>query len=138
MMQTIHPTGGAMRFAMLMIPNQSFEYWTPSPDAVKAMGQFNQQLTEAGVLLSLDGLHPTSRGARVSFADGSEPTITDGPFDARQQTIGGYWLIDVHSKDEAVAWASRCPAGDGDVIEIRQVYEMSDFPPEVQAAAATH
>lgn len=124
-----------MRFAMLMVPNQTSETWTPSPEAVKAMGKYNKQLTEAGVLLSLDGFHPTSKGARVSFAADSEPTTINGPFDTPQQTIGGYWLIDVRSKDEAVEWARRCPAGDGDVIEIRQVFEISDFPPEVQAAA---
>lgn len=125
-----------MRFAMLMIPNVTSENWTPSPEAVAEMTKYNQQLTDAGVLLSLDGFHPTSTGARVSFADGGEPTIVDGPFDTPRQTVGGYWLIDVPSKDEAVRWASRCPAANGDVIEIRQVFEMSDFPPEVQAAAA--
>jgi len=125
-----------MRFAMLMIPNHTSDDWTPSPEAVREMGKYNQRLTEAGVLLSLDGFHPTSKGARVSFAGGAEPTIADGPFDTPRQTVGGYWLIDVRSKDEAVEWASRCPAGDGDVIEIRQIFEMSDFPPEVQAAAA--
>lgn len=125
-----------MRFAMLMIPNVTSENWTPSPKAVAAMTKYNQELTDAGVLLSLDGFHPTSKGARVSFADGSEPAITEGPFDTPEQTVGGYWLIDVASKDDAVRWATRCPAADGDVIEIRQVFEMSDFPPEVQAAAA--
>ena len=125
-----------MRFAMLMIPNHTSDDWTPSPEAVREMGKYNQQLTEAGVLLSLDGFHPTSKGARVAFASGGEPTIADGPFDTPRQTVGGYWLIDVRSKDEAVEWASRCPAGDGDVIEVRQIFEMSDFPPEVQAAAA--
>lgn len=125
-----------MRFAMLMIPNVTSEDWTPSPEAVAAMTKYNQELADAGVLLSLDGFHPTSKGARVSFAEGSEPAITEGPFDTRKQTVGGYWLIDVASKDDAVRWATRCPAADGDVIEIRQVFEMSDFPPEVQAAAA--
>ena len=125
-----------MRFAMLMIPNHTSDDSTPSPEAVREMGKYNQQLTEAGVLLSLDGFHPTSKGARVSFAGGAEPAIADGPFDTPRQTVGGYWLIDVRSKDEAVQWASRCPAGDGDVIEVRQIFEMSDFPPEVQAAAA--
>lgn len=124
-----------MRFAMLMIPNVTSEDWTPSPEAVAAMSKYNQQLTESGVLLSLDGLHPTSKGARVSFASGSEPTVTNGPFDTPKQTVGGYWLIDVPSRDDAIAWASRCPAADGDVIEIRQVFEMSEFPPDVQAAA---
>lgn len=124
-----------MRFAMLMIPNVTSENWTPSPEAVEAMGAYNQQLRQSGVLLSLDGLHPTSKGARVFFATGGEPTITEGPFDVPQQTVGGYWLVDVESKEEAVKWASRCPAAAGDVIEVRQVFERSDFPPEVQAAA---
>lgn len=124
-----------MRFAMLMIPNVTSEDWMPSPEQVAAMTKYNQELTDAGVLLSLDGFHPTSVGARVSFAEGSEPAIAEGPFDTPQQTVGGYWLIDVASKDEAVRWASRCPASDGDVIEVRQIFEMADFPPEVQAAA---
>jgi hypothetical protein len=125
-----------MRFVMLMIPNVTSENWTPSSEAVEAMGAYNEQLRQAGVLLSLDGLHPTSRGARVFFASGGGPTIAEGPFDTPQQTVGGYWLIDVGSKEEAVKWASRCPAADGDVIEVRRVFEMSDFPPEVQAAAS--
>jgi hypothetical protein len=124
-----------MRFAMLMIPNVTSENWTPSPEAVKAMSRYNQQLTDAGVLLSLDGFHPTSKGARVSFAAGGDPTVAEGPFDEPRQTVGGYWLIDVPSKEEAVRWARSCPAADGDVIEVRQVFEMSEFPPEVQAAA---
>lgn len=126
-----------MRFAMLMIPNVTSENWEPSPEAVKAMSAYNKQLGDAGVLLSLDGLHPTSKGARVSFRGGGDPAIEDGPFDTPRQTVGGYWLIDVPSKDDAVQWAARCPASDGDVIEVRQVFEMSEFPQEVQAAAAT-
>ena len=98
------------------------------------MTKFNDALTNAGVLLSLDGLQPSSKGARVSFS-GGKPTVTDGPFTEAKEVIGGYWIIQVKSKEEAVEWASRCPAADGDVIEVRQVYEMSDFPPEVQAAA---
>jgi hypothetical protein len=125
-----------MRFMMLMIPNIPDEAdWTPSAEAVAAMTKFNAALTNAGVLLSLDGLQPSSKGARVSFS-GGRATVTDGPFTEAKELIGGYWLIQAKSKEEAVAWASRCPAADGDVIEVRQVYEMSDFPPEVQAAAA--
>jgi len=86
------------------------------------------------VLLALDGLHPPSMGTRVSFSRG-KPRVTDGPFAEAKEVIGGYWLIQVKSKAEAVQWASRCPAGDGDVIEVRQVQEMSDFPPDVQKAA---
>jgi hypothetical protein len=122
-----------MRFAMLMIPNVTSENWDPTPEAVAAMTRYNKELGDAGVLLSLDGLHPTSKGARVSFADGAEPAVTDGPFDTPRQTVGGYWLIDVPSREQAVEWATRCPAADGDVIEVRQVFEMSDFPEEVQA-----
>jgi hypothetical protein len=124
-----------MRFMMIMIPSPKDETdWNPSPEAVAAMSKYNKQLTEAGVLLTLDGLQATSKGARVAFA-GGKPTVTDGPFTEAKEVIGGYWMIQARSKEEAVQWASRCPAADGDVIEVRQVHEMSDFPPEVQAAA---
>jgi hypothetical protein len=123
-----------MRFMMFMIPNVQEEDWTPSAEAVGAMTKYNDSLTKAGVLLALDGLHPSSKGARVSFS-GGKPNVTDGPFTEAKELIGGYWLIDVKSKEEAVAWASRVPADEGNVIEVRQVFEMSDFPPEVQEAA---
>jgi hypothetical protein len=122
-----------MRFMMLMIPNVREEDWTPSAEAVTAMGRYNEQLDKAGVLLALDGLHPGSKGARVAF-DGGTATVTDGPFAESKELVGGYWLIQVKSKEEAVAWATRCPAWDGDVIEVRQVQELADFPPDVQAA----
>ena len=99
------------------------------------MMKYNEALKEAGVLITLDGLHPPSAGARVSFA-GGKPMVTDGPFIEAKEVLGGYWMIDVKSKDEAIAWASRCPASNNEVIEIRQVHEMSDFPPDVQEAAA--
>jgi hypothetical protein len=124
-----------MRFMMIMIPRPMDEAdWSPSPEAVSAMTKYNEELTNAGVLLALDGLHPSSAGARLAFADGA-PTVMDGPFTEAKEIIGGYWVIQAKSKDEAVAWASRCPAADGDVIEVRRVYEMADFPPEVQEAA---
>jgi hypothetical protein len=124
-----------MRFMMIMIPNIADEAdWAPTPEAVSAMSKYNEELTKAGVLLALDGLHPASKGARVGFS-GGRATVTDGPFTEAKEVIGGYWLIQAKSKEEAVEWASRCPAADGDAIEVRQVYEMSDFPPEVQAAA---
>jgi hypothetical protein len=87
------------------------------------------------VLLALDGLHPPSMGARVSFS-GGKPKVTDGPFLEATEVLGGYWMIQVGSKEEAIEWASRCPASDNEVIEIRQVQEFSDFPAEVKAAAA--
>jgi hypothetical protein len=115
-----------MRFMMIMIPNVSEENWAPSPEAIATMGKFNDELDRAGVLLSLDGLQPSSKGARVSFGSG-KPSVTDGPFAEAKELIGGYWLIQARSKEEAVEWATRCPAQDGDVIEVRQVYELSDF-----------
>jgi hypothetical protein len=87
------------------------------------------------VLLALDGLHPPSMGARVSFA-GGKPVVTDGPFAEAKEVLGGYWMIEVGSKEEAIEWAKRCPASANEVIEIRQVQEMDDFPEDVQQAAA--
>ena len=125
-----------MRFMMIMIPSpRAQENWGPKPEDVAAMSKYNNQLKEAGMLLALDGLHETAKGARVAFA-GGKPKVTDGPFPEAKEVIGGYWMIEAPSKEEAVAWASRCPGADGDVIEVRQVYEMTDHPPEVQAAAA--
>jgi hypothetical protein len=124
-----------MRFMMLMIPSVRDEAdYSPTPEAVSAMTNYNAELTDAGVLLALDGLQHSSKGARVAFS-GGRPSATDGPFTEAKELIGGYWLIQAKSKDEAVEWAKRCPAGDGDVIEVRQVFEMADFPPEVQEAA---
>jgi hypothetical protein len=127
-----------LRFMMLMIP-KGYEKAEPGamPDAkaVAAMMKYNEALQKAGVLRALDGLHPPSMGARVSFA-GGKPKVTDGPFIETKEVLGGYWMIEVSSKDEAVEWAKRCPASDNEVIEIRQVQEMSDFPEDVQEAAA--
>jgi hypothetical protein len=97
--------------------------------------KYNEALKQAGVLITLDGLHPPSMGARVSFA-GGKPLVTDGPFTEAKEVLGGYWMIDVASRDEAIAWACKCPAGPNEVIEIRQVQEMADFSEEVQKAAA--
>jgi hypothetical protein len=127
-----------MRFMMLMIPKgyESAPAGTSPPaEAVAAMMKYNASLRKAGVLIALDGLHPPSMGARVSFA-GGRPRVTDGPFPEAKEVLGGYWMIQVRSRDEAIAWASRCPASDNEVIEIRQVQELEDFPPDVQRAAA--
>src|SRR5947199_7456549 len=127
-----------MRFMMLMIP-KGYESAAPGTmppaDAVAAMMKYNEALKEAGVLITLDGLHPPSMGARVSFATG-RPVVTDGPFTEAKEVLGGYWMIDVKSREEAIAWAKRCPASENEIIEIRRVQEMSDFSPEVQQAAA--
>ena len=127
-----------MRFMMLMIP-KGYESAAPGtmPDAkaVEAMMKYNEALQKAGVLLALDGLHPPSMGARVSF-EGGKPKVTDGPFAEAKEVLGGYWMIQVRSKDEAIEWAKRCPGGPNEVIELRQVMEMDDFPEDVQKAAA--
>lgn len=127
-----------MRFMMLMIP-RGYENATsdtlPDATAVEAMMKYNKSLQEAGVLLTLDGLHPPSTGARVTFSKGT-PSVANGPFPDTKETLGGYWMIRVQSKEEAIEWASRCPAADNEIIEIRQVQEFSDFPADVQAAAA--
>lgn len=126
-----------MRFMMLVIP-KGYEKAAPGtvPDAklVEKMTKYNDSLKQAGVLLGLDGLHPPSVGARVSFA-GGKPKVTDGPFAEAKEVLGGYWMIQVRSQEEAIEWAKRAPMLDGDVIEVRQVQELEDFPPEVRKAA---
>jgi hypothetical protein len=127
-----------MRFMMLMIPKgyeKAAPGTMPSAEAVAAMMKYNESLQKAGVLLALDGLQPPSMGARVTFS-GGKPKVTDGPFTEAKEVLGGYWMIQVKSKEEAVEWAKRCPASDNEVIEVRQVHEMADFPADVQKAAA--
>ena len=127
-----------MRYMMLMIP-KGYEKATPGtvPDAkhVAAMMKYNESLQKAGVLLALDGLHPPSMGVRVSFP-GGKPKVIDGPFSEAKEVLGGYWMIQVKSKEEAIEWAKRCPGSENEVIEVRQVQELSDFPADVQEAAA--
>jgi hypothetical protein len=101
----------------------------PKRELVAAMGKFNEEMMKAGVLLSGDGLHPSSKGARVTFS-GPKPTVTEGPFAEPRELIAGFWMIEVKSKAEAIDWARRVPFAEG-VIEIRQVFEASDFPPEI-------
>jgi hypothetical protein len=126
-----------MRFMMLMIPG-GYETAKPGtvPDAtaVAAMMKYNEELQKAGVLLALDGLHPPSMGARVTFR-GGRAKVTDGPFAEAKEVLGGYWMIQVRSREEAIQWASRCPASENETIEVRQVQEMADFPADVQEAA---
>jgi hypothetical protein len=130
-----------MRFMMLMIP-KGYETAAPGtvPEdakAVAAMMKYNESLQKAGVLLAVDGLHPPSMGARISFP-GGKAKVTDGPFSEAKEVLGGYWMIQVRSREEAIAWASRCPAGENETIEIRQVQEMADFPENIQQVVAAH
>ncbi|HXI20798.1 MAG TPA: YciI family protein [Gemmatimonadales bacterium] len=120
-----------MRFMMLMIPHgyeKAAPGTMPDPEGVARMMKYNESLQKAGVLLTLDGLHPPSMGVRVSFAEG-KPRVTDGPFPEAKEVVGGFWMIQVKSREEAVEWARRCPGSPNEVIEIRQVMEASDFPP---------
>jgi hypothetical protein len=127
-----------MRFMMLMIPKgyeSAAPGTVPDAEAVAKMMRYNEELQKAGALITLDGLHPPSTGARVSF-EGGKPKVTDGPFAEAKEVLGGYWMIRVGSKEEAVEWAKRCPGSENEVIEVRQVQEMEDFPADVQEAAA--
>ena len=127
-----------MRFMLLMIP-KGYENAAPGtlPDAeaVAVMMQYNQALQDAGVLLCLEALHPPSMGARITFSQG-EPTISKGPFADTGEVLGGYWIIQVKSAQEAIEWAARCPASDNEIIEVRQLQEFADFPEDIQKAAA--
>jgi hypothetical protein len=130
-----------MRFMLLMIP-KGYESAPPGTipedvDAVKKMMDYNESLRQAGVLLALDGLHPPSMGARVSFA-GGKPKVTDGPFAEAKEVLGGYWVIQCRSREEAIEWAKRCPGGPDEVIEVRQVQELGDYPADVQQVAAAY
>jgi hypothetical protein len=127
-----------MRFMMLVIPKgyeNAAPGTMPDPKAVAAMMKYNEELQKAGVLLGLDGLHPPSMGARVTFF-GGKPKVTDGPFAEAKEVLGGYWMIQVKSREEAIEWASRAPMSDNEIIEVRQVQEFSDFPEAVKEAAA--
>ncbi|MFK3647247.1 YciI family protein [Lysobacter enzymogenes] len=125
-----------MRFMMLMIP-QGYESAAPgtlpSAEQVVAMMAYNHSLQAAGVLRALDGLHPPSMGARVSFR-GGRPSVTDGPFPEAKEVLGGYWVIEVASREEAVEWAKRCPGADNETIEVRQMMDVEDFPEDVKKA----
>ena len=133
-----------MRFMMLMIPRvyqpnapageKAGEGFAPDAEIVAQMTKYNEDLAKAGALIALDGLQPSSKGARISFTGGKR-IVTDGPFIETKEVVGGYWMIQVNSKEEAIEWAKRCPARDGDAIEVRQVFEVSDFPADVQRAA---
>lgn len=126
-----------MRFMMIVIPKgyeSAAPDAAPTAEAVAKMMEYNKALQQSGVLLGMDGLLPPSVGARVSFTDG-KPTVTDGPFAEAKEVIGGYWIIQVRSREEAIEWARRAPMSNNEIIEVRQIHEMSDFPEDVQKAA---
>jgi hypothetical protein len=120
-----------MRYMMLVKASKESEAGAlPSKELVAAMGRFNEEMAKAGVLLAGEGLHPSSKGVRVAYA-GSKRTVTDGPFAATTELLAGFWMTEVKSRDEAIGWASRVPFADGEVVEVRPVFEAADFPAEV-------
>ena len=118
------------RFMLFMYPAISIEEYggTPALDNVEAMTRYNEELTKAGALLAADGLQPEA--SRVSSSG-----VTDGPFSEAKELVGGYWIIQAKDREEAVEWAKRCPMGAGPFIEVRQIWEMTDFPEDIQNAA---
>lgn len=122
-----------MRFMLsLPAPVQVLEDAAPTPELFEAMTRYNESMSKAGILLAAEGLHPTSRGARVRVSAGKR-IVTDGPFTEAKEVIAGFWMIQVKSKAEAIEWAGRCPLPEGGVIEVRPIFEASDFAPEIQA-----
>jgi len=121
-----------MKFMMLMIPavyqggKKPEPGFAPEPEKVEQMMQFNEEMGKALKILDLNGLHPQATGARVAFVKG-KASVTDGPFIESKEVLGGYWLLDADSKEEVMKWAQKCPADDGDVIEIRQIFGPEDF-----------
>jgi hypothetical protein len=120
-----------MKFMMLMIPavyqgGKAASGFKPDPKKMEEMGRFNEELGKAFKIESLYGLHPQIMGARVSFAKG-KVSVTDGPFIETKEVVGGYWLVEAPSKEEVVKWAQRCPAEEGDTIEVRQIFGPEDF-----------
>ncbi len=129
-----------MRFMLMVRATKDTEagvFPEGSEELFAAMGRYNEEMVKAGVMLAGEGLQPSSKGARVTFSGGKR-TVTDGPFAEAKELIAGFWLIQVKSKEEAIEWVKRCPAPMGEdvesEIEIRQVYEASDFPEEVFSA----
>jgi hypothetical protein len=127
-----------MRFMMIVKANKDSEAGVMPPmELIEAMGKFNEEMVKAGVLLSAEGLQASSKGARVKFTPGAKPVIIDGPFAETKELIAGFWMIQVKSKEEAIAWASKAPAphgpGQDSEIEIRQVFEATDFGPDAAA-----
>ncbi|MAS14984.1 MAG: transcription initiation protein [Nitratireductor sp.] len=129
-----------MRYMMLMIPKG---YETAGPeldlpaDAVAKMMAYNEELRAAGVLEALEGLHPPSAGARVSFASG-EPVVIDGPFIEAKEVLGGFWIINVPTMADAIEWAKRCPASPNETIEVRKIQQMDDYSEEIQEIVKTY
>jgi hypothetical protein len=127
-----------MRFMVIIKATKESEAGAlPDPQLVADMGKYNEELIKAGIVLAMDGLHPSSKGARVQFS-GKSCTVIDGPFTETKELIAGFWILQVKSLEEAIEWVKRCPhAGDSEV-EIRQVFEMEDFAPILSEEQIQH
>ena len=123
-----------MRFMMLVKASAESEAGVmPSKELIAAMGRFNEEMAQAGVMLAGEGLQPSSKGVRIAFKGGKR-MVTDGPFAETKELLAGFWIIQVKSRAEALEWASRIPFTEGEVVEIRQVFETEDFPADVMPA----
>lgn len=123
-----------MRFMMMLpCPPEPLERLTAEPDKeiVTAMRKYNDEMNKAGVLILAEGLHATSKGFRLKVSGGRK-IVTDGPFTEAKEVIAGFWLIQVKSTEEALEWAKRCPLPENGLMEVREVFENADFPPELQ------
>jgi hypothetical protein len=123
---------------MLLVIPKAYEHadadFVPPADLVAKMTKFNESMVKAGIVLGMDGLHPPAKAARVAFG-GGKPRVIDGPFAEAKELVGGFWMIQVRSREEAIEWAKRAPMLDGDIIEVRQVQELDEFPEDVRRAA---
>ena len=120
-----------MRFMVIVKASKQSEAGTlPSKQLIDAMGVFNEELIKAGVMLQGEGLHPSAKGARIRWSGGKR-TIVDGPFSEAKELVAGYWLIQAKSREEAIEWMKRAPMGDDAELEIRQVFETSEFPDDI-------
>lgn len=126
-----------MRFLMLMYPGPQVERGDAAPDGklMAAMMKYNEELTRAGVLLSLDGLHPSAKGARITYP-GGKPNVTNGPFSGGGGIVGGFWMLQVKSRAEAVEWAKRIPVTGSEMVEVRQVFELEEYAVDPNSALA--
>jgi hypothetical protein len=116
-----------MRFMMLVKASPESEAGVlPTMEQITEMGKFNEEMIKAGIMLAADGLQSSAKGARVRF-DGATRTVIDGPFAETKELLAGYWVIQVKSRDEAIAWATRIPFENGEEVEVRQVFEAADF-----------
>ena len=116
-----------MRFMVIVKGNEKSERGVlPSEEELASMGRFNEELVQAGVMLAGDGLHPTSKGAKIAYSKGGRPRVIDGPFTEAKEIIAGYWILQVRNREEVLEWMKRAPFEEGE-IEIRQLYELSDF-----------